>query len=49
MGNDSMVKVDNVSMRFNLGIEKNYSMKQALIEAFSAKKRAEKKAKKEGI
>ncbi len=46
MGNDSMVKVDGVSMRFNLGIEKNYSLKQAMIEAFSAKKRAEKKANK---
>ena len=47
MANESMVKVENVSMRFNLGIEKNYSIKQALVEAFSAKKRAEKKAKKE--
>ena len=47
MNNDSMVKVNNVSMRFNLGIEKNNSLKQMLVEAASPSKRAEKKKKRE--
>ena len=34
-----MVTVKNVSMRFNLGIEKNFSIKQAFINFFSGKKR----------
>lgn len=34
-----MVKVKNVSMRFNLGIEKNFSIKQAFINFLSGKKR----------
>ena len=33
-----MIKIDNVSMKFNLGIEKNFSMKQAFIDLFTKKK-----------
>ena len=33
-----MVKVDNVSMRFNLGIEKNFSLKLFFINLFSFKR-----------
>lgn len=33
-----MVTVKNVSMKFNLGIEKNFSIKQAFINFFSGKK-----------
>ena len=38
-----MIKVDNVSMRYNLGIEKDYSFKMAFISLFDKKKRPEKK------
>ncbi len=41
-----MIKVDNISMRFNLGIEKNFSMKQFVVDLFSPSKRKEKKKKK---
>lgn len=34
-----MIKVNNVSMRFNLGIEKNFSLKQFFINIFSKKER----------
>ena len=34
-----MIKVNNVSMRFNLGIEKNFSLKQFFIDIFKAKKK----------
>lgn len=34
-----MVKVNNVSMRFNLGIEKNFSLKQFFIDFFKGKKK----------
>ena len=34
-----MIKVSNVSMRFNLGIEKNFSFKQAFIDILSRKKK----------
>lgn len=34
-----MIKVDNVSMRFNLGIEKNFSLKLFFINLFKTKKR----------
>ena len=34
-----MVKVDHVSMKFNLGIEKNFSLKQFLVDAVSPSKR----------
>ena len=35
----SMIKLDNVSMKFNLGIEKNFSFKEAFIRFFSFKKK----------
>lgn len=34
-----MVKVNNVSMKFNLGIEKNFSLKQFFIDVLSGKKK----------
>lgn len=34
-----MIHLDNVSMKFNLGIEKNFSMKQAFVDFFSGKKK----------
>ena len=34
-----MIKVNNVSMRFNLGIEKNFSLKQFFIDFFKGKKK----------
>ena len=34
-----MIKVNNVSMRFNLGIEKNFSLKQFFIDFLSRKKK----------
>lgn len=34
-----MIKVNNVSMRFNLGIEKNFSLKQFFIDIFKSKKK----------
>ncbi len=40
-----MIKINNVSMRFNLGIEKNFSLKLYFINLFKLKK--EKKEKKE--
>ncbi len=42
-----MIKVNNVSMRFNLGIEKNFSLKQFFVDTFSPKKRKDKKEKKQ--
>lgn len=41
--NDTMIKINNVSMRFNLGIEKGFSLKQAFVELFEFKKRKERK------
>lgn len=40
---DIMVKADHVSMRFNLGIEKGFSLKQGFVDLFNPKKRREKK------
>ena len=37
-----MIKVDNVSMRFNLGIEKNFSIKQAFVDFFTLGKKKKK-------
>lgn len=37
-----MITVENVSMRFNLGIEKNFSFKQAFISLLDKKKRPKK-------
>lgn len=34
-----MIKANNISMRFNLGIEKNFSIKQAFIDILSRKKK----------
>ena len=41
---DIMIKVRDVSMKFNLNIDQGFSVKQAIIELFSPKKRAERKA-----
>ncbi len=38
-----MIEVKNVSMRFNLGIEKNFSLKQFFVDFFSFKKKKKKK------
>ena len=43
MEDDEMIKVENVSMKFNLGIEKGFSLKQFFIDLGSPKKRKEKK------
>ena len=37
-----MIKIENVSMRFNLGIEKNFSIKEAFISVFDKKRRKKK-------
>lgn len=42
-----MIKLDNVSMKFNLGIEKEFSIKQAFVNLFSAKSRQMMKKKEE--
>ena len=39
--NDIMVKADHISMRFNLGIEKGFSLKQGFVDLFNFKKRRE--------
>lgn len=41
-----MIKLNSISMRFNLGIEKSFSLKQAVINLFDKEKRKEKKLKK---
>lgn len=41
---DIMVKAENVSMRFNLGIDKGFSLKQGFVDLFSPEKRRKKKA-----
>ena len=41
---DSMIKVEDVSMKFNLGIEKNFSLKLFFINMFKPKKKDEKKS-----
>lgn len=43
---ENMIEVQNVSMRFNLGIEKNNSLKQMAVDLFSKKAREEKRKKK---
>ena len=40
---DIMVKAEHVSMRFNLGIDKGFSLKQGFVDLFNPKKRKEKK------
>ena len=37
-----MIKLENISMRFNLGIEKNFSIKEAFISVFDKKRRPKK-------
>ena len=37
-----MIKVNNVSMKFNLGIEKNFSLKQGFVDFFKSKKNKKK-------
>lgn len=43
---ENMIEVRNVSMRFNLGIEKNNSLKQMAVDLFSKKAREEKRERK---
>ena len=38
-----MIKINNVSMKFNLGIEKNFSFKQAFINILDFKHKRGKK------
>jgi len=38
-----MISVNNVSMKFNLGIEKNFSLKQFFVDIFKSKKNKAKK------
>ena len=38
-----MIKIENVSMKFNLEIEKDFSMKQAFVDLFKKKKKKNKK------
>lgn len=40
-----MIELDNISMKFNLGIEKNFSIKQAFVNLLSPKQRKKKKKK----
>lgn len=40
---DIMINVKNVSMRFNLGIEKSFSIKQGFVDMFNKEKRHKKK------
>ncbi|MEG0798897.1 MAG: ABC transporter ATP-binding protein [Bacilli bacterium] len=39
MDKNVMIKVNNVSMKFNLGIEKNFSLKQFFVDMFNFKKK----------
>ena len=45
MKDNNMIEVKKVSMRFNLGIEKNFSLKQFFVDFFDPRKH-KKKAKK---
>ena len=38
-----MIDINNVTMRFNLGIEKGFSFKQFFVDLFNPKKRKKKK------
>lgn len=44
MEKNIMIEVDNVSMRFNLGIEKGFSLKQGFVDLFDKEKRKKKKS-----
>lgn len=41
--NENMIEVKNVSMKFNLGIEKGFSIKQGFVDFFNKEKRKAKK------
>ena len=41
MSEDKMISVENLSMQFNLGIEKGFSLKQGFVDLFDTKKRQE--------
>lgn len=41
--NDTMIQVNDVSMRFNLGIDKGFSIKQGFVDLFDKQKREERK------
>lgn len=43
MKKETMIKINNVSMRFNLGIEKGFSLKQGFIDIFKPRKPRSKK------
>ena len=47
MENKEMIKVNNVTMRFNLGVEKGFSLKQGFVDMFNKEKRKAKKNKSE--
>ena len=44
MEHNVMIRATDVSMRFNLGIEKGFSIKQAFVDLFDFRKRRERKA-----
>lgn len=44
MKKNTMIKAENISMRFNLGIEKGFSFKQFIIDALNPKKWGNKKS-----
>ena len=44
---DIMIEINDVSMRFNLGIEKSFSIKQAFIDLFNKEKKEKKNKKNE--
>ena len=44
---DVMIEVKDVSMRFNLGIEKGFSLKQGFIDIFNKKVREDRKEQKQ--
>ena len=39
MEKETMIEVNNISMRFNLGIEKGFSLKQAFVDLFKKDKK----------
>ena len=41
---ETMINVENVSMRFNLGIERGFSLKQGFVDMFNPKKKKKKAA-----
>lgn len=44
MNNEIMIEVNNVSMRFNLGIEKGFSLKQGFVDMFNKEHKKKKKS-----